>query len=64
MKNNGFNPTWTDEEFKIHIKAPELAIVTFSVYDKDGNNHKEKLGLYSLPANCLGTGIYNVFNLC
>ncbi|KAK3104139.1 hypothetical protein FSP39_024731 [Pinctada imbricata] len=54
IDNNGFNPRW-DEEVTFNISLPELAIVRFSVYDRDPGKD-DFIGYFALPFHCIQQG--------
>ncbi|XP_014675424.1 PREDICTED: 1-phosphatidylinositol 4,5-bisphosphate phosphodiesterase delta-3-A-like [Priapulus caudatus] len=58
IDDNGFNPIW-NEEFKFRLLLPELALVQFSVYDKDAG-FKDFIGQYTLPFKYLAQGYRHV----
>ncbi|RWS13143.1 1-phosphatidylinositol 4:5-bisphosphate phosphodiesterase delta-4-like isoform X2 [Dinothrombium tinctorium] len=53
--NNGFNPVWK-EEFEFIVKAEELAMVCFFVYDENPTGRNEVLGQFALPFTSLSEG--------
>ncbi|RWS29176.1 1-phosphatidylinositol 4:5-bisphosphate phosphodiesterase eta-2-like protein [Leptotrombidium deliense] len=53
--NNGFNPVW-NEEFELIVRVPELAIVSFLVYDQNPLGKNEILGYFALPFSAIAEG--------
>ena len=47
IKDNGFNPRW-DETLVFYLKMPEVAMIRFSVWDKDVFSADDFLGQHSL----------------
>ena len=48
MQNNGFRPKW-DEEIKLEISMPELALITFTVSDEDQFGDANAIGQAVFP---------------
>lgn len=59
VKNNGFNPIFKAEK-KFAISNPDLAYLTFCVYDYDVATADAFIGQYSLPVTCIRPGIRSV----
>jgi len=53
--NNGFNPYW-NESMEVFLQKPELAVVCFTVKDKQTVGKSQFIGAYSLPYICLKPG--------
>lgn len=61
VHNNGFNPIW-DEVVSFQVSNPEVAIISFTVYDHDiGANYF--IGYAAVPIACLRPGL-RVLSLC
>jgi hypothetical protein len=54
VKNNGFNPMW-NEELRVKLRVPELALFTLSVF-----SHDNMLAQFTLPYFALQQGYRNV----
>ena len=61
VPNNGFNPFW-DDYTEIIVNHPDVAMIRFSVWDKDAVTSNDFLGQYSLPLTCCQVG-YRHINL-
>jgi len=48
LPNNGFRPKW-DEEIKLEISMPELALITFTVLDEDQFGDSNAIGQAVFP---------------
>uniref|UniRef100_A0A8C5WFY4 Phosphoinositide phospholipase C n=1 Tax=Leptobrachium leishanense TaxID=445787 RepID=A0A8C5WFY4_9ANUR len=57
--NNGFNPSW-DEELRLEVLIPELALVRFVVEDYDKTSSNDFVGQYTLPFPSLKPGYRHV----
>jgi hypothetical protein len=55
----GYNPIF-DESFEFQINLPELALVRFAVLDDDYIGD-EFIGQYTIPFECMQTGVYICF---
>ena len=55
VTNNGFNPYW-NESFEFFLRAPELAVICFTVKDSQRIGASRFVGSYALPVNCLSPG--------
>lgn len=55
VTNNGFNPYW-NESFEVFLRAPELAVICFTVKDSQRIGASRFVGSYALPVNCLSPG--------
>jgi len=51
----GFHPMW-NETFGFDISVPELALVSFNVYDKDKYGKSNFIGYYAVPFHCMRKG--------
>ena len=61
VPNNGFNPFW-DDYTEIVVSHPDVAMIRFSVWDKDAITSNNFLGQYCLPLTCCQVG-YRHINL-
>lgn len=59
VHNNGFNPVW-NESFRLRVKLPDLAMVSFVVFDHSTSGKDEKLGQFILPFNSLAPGYRHI----
>lgn len=59
VKNNGFNPIWRGEK-KFPLTNPDLAILLFTVYDRDVAHSDDFIAQYALPVNAIRIGIRSV----
>ncbi|KAL1280253.1 hypothetical protein QQF64_014853 [Cirrhinus molitorella] len=59
IENNGFNPMW-NENFKVDVHVPDLALVRFLIEDYDSTSNNEFIGQYTLPFNSLKNGYHHV----
>ncbi|XP_053555808.1 1-phosphatidylinositol 4,5-bisphosphate phosphodiesterase delta-3 [Bombina bombina] len=57
--NNGFNPFW-DEELRLEVFVPQLALVRFVVEDYDKASSNDFIGQYTLPFPSLKEGYRHV----
>jgi hypothetical protein len=57
VTNNGFNPYW-NESVEVFLRAPELAVICFTVKDSQTIGASRFIGSYALPVNCLAPGIH------
>jgi phosphatidylinositol phospholipase C delta len=55
VTNNGFNPYW-NESVEVFLRAPELAVICFTVKDSQTIGASRFIGSYALPVNCLAPG--------
>lgn len=55
VANNGLNPLW-NETFEFVIKSPEMAVVCFTVKDKQSVGRSHFVGSYALPVRCIKPG--------
>lgn len=56
MKNNEWKPTW-GEEFTFSLTYPDLALISFEVYDYEVSTAHEFCGQTCLPVSELIEGI-------
>lgn len=56
VANNGFNPWW-NEVFEVHLRSPELAVICFTVKDKQSVGSSRFIGSYALPVTSVLPGI-------
>eukprot|EP00730_Choanoeca_flexa_P005512 TRINITY_DN11963_c0_g1_i1.p1 TRINITY_DN11963_c0_g1~~TRINITY_DN11963_c0_g1_i1.p1 ORF type:complete len:1115 (+),score=324.74 TRINITY_DN11963_c0_g1_i1:98-3442(+) len=61
INNNGFNPVW-QESMQFNVRYPELATLTFEVYDDDTFNGDDFIATASIPVTSLQQG-YRVVHL-
>jgi len=60
-EQNGINPVWNDEGATFHIASPSVAIVLFSVWDRDPVFHKDYfIAASAIPFSCLRQGFRSV----
>lgn len=60
VNNNGFNPIWVqDSPFEFKVKNPNVAILQFSVWDKDVAAN-DFIGSSSVPISCIREGYRSV----
>lgn len=59
VANNGFNPYW-DEAVEVFLRAPELAVICFTVKDSQTIGASRFIGSYSLPVNHISPGYRHV----
>ncbi|EFX76852.1 hypothetical protein DAPPUDRAFT_54889, partial [Daphnia pulex] len=59
VTNNGFNPYW-NESVEVFLRAPELAVICFTVKDSQTIGASRFIGSYALPVNCLAPGYRHV----
>ncbi|CAH2302726.1 1-phosphatidylinositol 4,5-bisphosphate phosphodiesterase delta-3 [Pelobates cultripes] len=57
--NNGFNPLW-NEELRLEVLVPELALVRFVVEDYDKTSSNDFVGQFTLPFPSLRQGYRHV----
>lgn len=57
ISNNGFNPYW-NETFEVFLRAPELAVICFTVKDSQTLGPSRFVGSYALPVLTLMPGKY------
>lgn len=57
VTNNGFSPYW-DEVFEFFLRAPEFAVICFTVKDSQIIGKSRFVGSYALPVLCLMPGKY------
>ena len=55
IRNNGFDPLW-NETFQFRVNFPELALISFSVFDHDDFSGDDHLGSFCLPMTLIQTG--------
>ena len=60
VPNNGFNPVWNDV-LEMFIKAPEQAVICFTVKDKQAIGSSRFVGSYTLPVNGIKLGNIKCF---
>ena len=58
IDDNGFNPRW-DELFRFRITNPDVALIRFTVYDKD-MNMDDFIGSATIPFNSIRTGCRHI----
>lgn len=60
VQRNGFNPIWVqDMPFQIRVQNPNVAMLTFSVWDKDVTVDNF-IGSSSVPVSCIREGYRSV----
>ncbi|CAF3334169.1 unnamed protein product [Rotaria socialis] len=59
IENNGLDPIW-NEKFSFNIKYSQLALVYFSVYDRDSFTLDDKLAYFCLPLTMMQTGYRHI----
>ncbi|EDQ84931.1 uncharacterized protein MONBRDRAFT_34469 [Monosiga brevicollis MX1] len=59
VDNNGFNPRW-NQAFEFDLHAPDLALLTFVVYDYDVSNQDDLIAQAVIPLTSLQEGYRHV----
>jgi len=61
VTKNGINPVWKDDGASFHIASPSVAVILFSVWDRDPLNHKDYfIAASAIPFSCLRQGFRSV----
>mmetsp|Transcript_7664 Transcript_7664/g.9766 ORF Transcript_7664/g.9766 Transcript_7664/m.9766 type:complete len:874 (+) Transcript_7664:346-2967(+) len=61
VHRNGFNPIWVqDHSFKFKVQNPDVAMLQFSVWDKDVASTDDFVGGSSVPVSCIREGYRSV----
>eukprot|EP00045_Choanoeca_perplexa_P014126 m.164381 g.164381 ORF g.164381 m.164381 type:complete len:1094 (+) comp16577_c0_seq3:100-3381(+) len=59
INNNGFNPVWK-QKMQFNVRLPELALLTFQVYDDDRFNGDDFIASATIPVPSLQQGYRQV----
>ena len=57
---NGFNPIWVHDPFKFKIENPAIAMLQFTVWDRDVASSDDFIGSASIPVSCIREGYRSV----
>ena len=60
VQNNGFSPIWNQEDFKFTVDNESVAMLLFTVWDKDVGSHDDFIASASVPISCLREGYRSV----
>ena len=60
IQNNGFFPIWNSEEFRFSVRNQSVAIIQFTVWDKDVGSKDDFIASSSIPISCLRKGYRSV----
>lgn len=60
IQDNGYCPTWNGPVFEFPIHSPKVAMVQFTVKEKDDVSSDETIAEASIPANSLRSGFRSV----
>lgn len=61
VSRNGYNPIWAQEGyFKFYVVNPDVAMLQFSLWDKDVTSSDRLVASSSIPINCVREGYRSV----
>jgi len=60
INSNGFFPIWNSEEFRFSVLNQSVAILQFTVWDKDVGSKDDFIASSSIPISCLRKGYRSV----
>jgi len=60
LVRNGFNPIWQHDKFKFSVHRPDIAMLQFTVWDRDLAAADRLIGSASVPVSCVREGYRSV----
>jgi phosphatidylinositol phospholipase C delta len=57
---NGFNPIWQHNPFKFKVDHPEIAMLQFTIWNRDVTSSDTFIGSASIPVSCVREGYRSV----